>query len=193
VIRRLALAALGLVSWPGAALAHDAFGDLGPFYQAFLHPLADPAQGLLVAAAAVALAVQPITSLRLAFVALVVGAVAMLTTRSVLPVADPSLLAVATLTLLTAVIGVLSLRPAPAVTAGIAAILGAVAALPLDGARGGVPGVLTVAGGTAGIAFGTLFLWGAIDLAARRISPLAPRVAGAWLAAIGVMVAALPA
>ena len=29
---------------PHVALAHDAFGDLGPFYGALLHPLADPAQ-----------------------------------------------------------------------------------------------------------------------------------------------------
>jgi hypothetical protein len=178
---------------PGAALAHDAFGDLGPFYQAFLHPLVDPAQGLLVAAAAVALAIQPVASLRVAFAALALGAASMLVGRTVVDVADPGLLEIAVLTVLAAAVAVLALRPGPAVSGLLAALLGAVAALSIDRAGSGLTAVLSVAGGTAGIAFGTLFLWGAIDLAARRISPLAPRVAGAWLAAIGVMVAALPA
>jgi hydrogenase/urease accessory protein HupE len=33
---------------PSPALAHDAFGDLGPFYASFLHPLADPLQAVLL-------------------------------------------------------------------------------------------------------------------------------------------------
>ena len=38
----------------------------------------------------------------------------------------------------------------------------------------------------------TLFLWGAAEWADRRLSPLASRVAAAWVAAIALMAAVLP-
>ena len=41
---------------PAPALAHDAFGDLGPFYASLLHPLADPLQAALVIGTAAFLA-----------------------------------------------------------------------------------------------------------------------------------------
>ena len=64
---------------PDVALAHDAFGDLGPFYGALLHPLADPAQGLILAGIAVVLARQPLATVRLAWLALALsGAVTVL-------------------------------------------------------------------------------------------------------------------
>jgi urease accessory protein len=187
------LVALIVAAMPQAAAAHDAFGDLGPFYQAFLHPLADPSQALLVTAAAVLLSVQPIASVRLAFVALAVGAGLVLVARMVLPVPEPGPALVALMVTGAAAFGVLSLKPGPAVTSVLAMALGGAAALQVDPPAGGiVTATLILAGGLAGVSFASLFLWGAIDLAARRISPLAPRVAGAWLAAIGIMMAALP-
>ena len=54
-MRRLFLA-LGLSLAAGPARAHDAFGDLGPFYASLLHPLADPMQAALVIGTAAFLA-----------------------------------------------------------------------------------------------------------------------------------------
>ena len=71
--------AIGALLAPGPAAAHDAFGDLGPFYVNLLHPLADPAQGLLIAAVAVLLARQPLATVRPAYAALALaGAAAVL-------------------------------------------------------------------------------------------------------------------
>jgi hypothetical protein len=192
VIRRRAGAALALALWPQAAAAHEAFGDLGPFYQALLHPLADPAQGLLVAAAAVLLGSQPIGSVRVGLAALVAAAAIGLLAKAFLPLPEPGPRAVALLVICVALVGVFTLRLGPLATGLVAAVLGAVAALPLGALPGGLPGVLTLAGGAAGITFGALFLWSGIDFVASLLSPLAPRVAAAWLAAIGVMVAAQP-
>ena len=192
--QRGTLAALILAVLPQRAVAHDAFGDLGPFYQTFLHPLADPMQALLVVAAAVVLAVQPIASVRVAFPALAIGAGLALVARMVLPVPEPGPALVALMVIGAAAVGVLCLRPGPVATGLLAMALGSAAALPIDLAKGGaLAATLTLAGGAAGVGFATLFFWGALDLASRRISPLAPRVAGAWLAAIGMMMAALPA
>jgi hypothetical protein len=47
-------------------------------------------------------------------------------------------------------------------------------------------------GGAAGIALLALPVWGGVDLAIRRLGPIAGAVAGAWLTAIGIMSAALP-
>jgi hypothetical protein len=47
-------------------------------------------------------------------------------------------------------------------------------------------------GGAAGIALLALIVWGGVDLATRRISPVSGLVAGAWITAIGIMGAALP-
>jgi hypothetical protein len=47
-------------------------------------------------------------------------------------------------------------------------------------------------GGTAGIAAVLLFAWGLVEEARRRLGPIAPKVAAAWVAAAGLMAAGLP-
>lgn len=190
-MRRFALAA-SLALAPGAASAHDAFGDLGPFYASLLHPLVDPAQGLLVAAAAVLLARQPLASVRPAFAALALcGALAVALHAVTAPPAAPGLRATG---IAVAILGALALSglrlgPAAAVLAAAAAV---VAGLSVDLPPGFRAGALAALGGSAGIALLALFVWGGVDLAARRVHPAASAVAASWVAAIGIMVCALP-
>jgi hypothetical protein len=177
---------------PSRALAHNAFGDIGPFYQALLHPLADPSQGLLLAAAAVLLARQPLTILRPAYAALVAGAVAAATLAAVVDLPAPPARAptLATLALaLAALAPVRTWRIAAGAPTAAAAAAGALAAL-VPGAGAGLPAVI---GTAAGVAFVPLLLWVAVDWADRRVSPLASRVLSAWIAAVALMVTALPA
>jgi urease accessory protein len=178
---------------PGAASAHDAFGDLGPFYASLLHPLADPAQGLLIAAVAVLLARQPLATVRPAYAALALcGALAMalpLVAAPAPPGPRATGLAVAALGLA----AVLGLRLPAAVAAGLAAAVALAAGLAVDLPPGGRAAGLAAAGGAAGIALGALLVWGGVDYASRRLGRVAGQVAGAWIAAIGVMSAALPA
>ena len=61
----IALGAFCLGATPG--LAHDAFGDLGPFYASLLHPLADPLQAALIVGTAAFLAGRPLGLTRLAW------------------------------------------------------------------------------------------------------------------------------
>jgi hypothetical protein len=189
---RRAATALLLVT-PGPAAAHEAFGDLGPLFQALLHPLADPAQGLLLVAAAVFLARQPLATVRPAFAALVAGGLGVLATGLVVTLPDPGLRFM-TLAALGLALVALPVRRAPVPAAvALAFAVGGLAALPFDAAPDGRSAVLGLLGGAAGIALGTLFLWGAADWADRRLSPLVSTVAAAWVAAIALMAAALPA
>ncbi|MCZ0962355.1 hypothetical protein [Paracoccus benzoatiresistens] len=61
---------------PEAVRAHDALGDLGPFYANVLHLLADPAQGHVIAALAVFLARQPLAAAQAGFAALAASVLA---------------------------------------------------------------------------------------------------------------------
>jgi hypothetical protein len=193
-VRRRAIPALGLggLLAPGPAAAHDAFGDLGPFYANLLHPLADPSQGLLIAAVAVLLARQPIETVRPAYAALALaGAVAVLLAAFV-ALEPPGLrtTGIAAFALgVAAMIGA-SLRPMPAalVAAGVAAAAGLAVDLPAEPRAAG----LAAAGAMLGIAFAALLVWGLVDEARRRLGPVATAIAGSWVAAVGIMVAALP-
>jgi hypothetical protein len=69
-------ATLLLAAVPLPLAAHEAFGNLGPFYQVCLHPFADPAKGLVLAAVSVCLARQPVLTVRVAYLALVGAGVA---------------------------------------------------------------------------------------------------------------------
>jgi urease accessory protein len=178
---------------PGSAAAHAAFGDLGPFYQGLLHPFADPAQGLLLAACAAALARQPLDTVRPAYAALVIAGFVTLIAGLILPLPVPGLRAIALLALVVAIAALSPVRPPPLIVAAIALPAGFAAALPLDLGTGSRTLMLGLAGGAAGIALVTLFLWGAADWASRRISPVAGLVIPAWIAAICLMTAALPA
>lgn len=59
---------------PSSALAHDAFGNLGPFYASFLHPLADPLQAALLVGTAAFLVGRPIEVARVALPVFVAAA-----------------------------------------------------------------------------------------------------------------------
>jgi len=190
---RRAFLTMALAGVPAPALAHDAFGDLGPFYAALLHPLADPAQGLLLVAAAVCLARQPIDVVRPAYAALAAGGLAGLAIGLMVALPVPGLRVMTVLALALALAAIIRPRAGGLVAATVAAGVGGLAALPLDSGADGRVAALTTLGGAAGIALATLLAWGLADLADRRLSPLASLVAAAWVAAIALMAAVLPA
>lgn len=178
---------------PGAGSAHDAFGDLGPFYASLLHPLADPAQGLLIAAVSVLLARQPLATVRPAYAALVAcGTLA----AALHLVASPAPVGLRATSLAVAVLGLVAVsgwRLPMVLAAVLAAAVAVTAGLAVELPPGGRAAALAAAGGAAGIAILALLVWGGVDFASRRLGPIAGAVAGAWIAAIGVMSAALPA
>ncbi len=189
-MKRLALI---LIALPAPVSAHAAFGDLGPFYQGFLHPAADPAQGLLVAAGAIALARQPISTVRKAFPALVGAAFFTLLIGNWFAPPQPGVTVVALSALFISLWAIVPLRTPVMIVSGLAILLGALAAVPLLGSdRAGRELVLMLFGGTLGIAIFTLFLWGAAEWADRRIVKVASAVVAAWIAAISLMTATLP-
>lgn len=189
---RRSAGALLLAGWPTSAAAHDAFGDPGPFFRALVHPLADPAQAIVLVAAALLLARQPIATVRPAFAALLVGVVAVLAAGVVTDLPVPPARILAAIALAVAGVALAGRRvPGPAVV-GLALSVGTAAALPLDNEPDGASALAALAGGAAGIALATLFVWGGADWADRRVSPLASAVAAAWLAAIALMAIALP-
>jgi urease accessory protein len=192
-VRTPVLTLLALFASAAPAAAHDAFGDLGPFYQAALHPLADPAQGLFLVAAALLLARQPLGTVRLVYPALIAAGFATIALGAILTLPDPGLRAMALAALALAAAAILNLRPSPAAAIVAAVTFGALAALPLDSGSDGRAAFLGLVGGAVGIAIATLWVWGAGEWADRRISPMATTVAAAWVAAIALMAAVLPA
>jgi hypothetical protein len=188
-MRRLFLA-LGLSLAAGPARAHDAFGDLGPFYASLLHPLADPMQAALVIGTAAFLAGRALGTVRLAlpvFAATAALAHLLLSWRlGVLP--PPLLVAVAAV----AVGGAATLPdrwtrdPAGLV---LVAATGVLVGLAPDRppAQGALQPIL---GTVLGVAILATIAWAALDAAARRLSPLAPAVAGSWVAAVGLLAGA---
>ncbi len=52
--------------------------------------------------------------------------------------------------------------------------------------------MLVTLGGAVGLAAASLRLWSLFDAPRRRLGDIACRVAGSWIAAIGIMTAALP-
>lgn len=185
--RRLICAA---VIAPTPAAAHDAFGDLGPFYASFLHPLADPMQAALVLGTAAFLAGRPVDVARIAL-PVFMGAAALAPLlpglgRAIVP--SPLLMAVALVA-----IGFAALLPGrwtprwitvpPVVVTGT---LAGLAPGPLP------PGAMLqpLVGGALGIAVMTILAWAALDALARRVSSLAPAVAGSWVVALGLLAGA---
>ena len=181
---------LFLAAAPGPALAHDAFGDLGPFYASLLHPLADPMQAALVIGTAAFLAGR-----------------ALGTVRVVLPVFAAA--AALSHLVLSWHLGVL---PAPLLVAAAAVAVGGAATLPdrwtpvpaallLVAATGALAGLAPdrppaesalqpILGTVLGTALLATLAWAGLDAAARRVSPLAPAVAGSWVAAVGLLAGA---
>jgi hypothetical protein len=185
-------AAAALASGTGPAAAHDAFGDLGPFHASFLHPLADPGQGLLIVAAAVLLARQPLATVQLGWPMLAAGGAAGIAGGTLGGLAPLPLHAWA---VLVAVTGVAAL-PGPRLPALpvllIAAACGFAAGLALSLAPDSGALLAGAGGGILGIALGGLLVWGFVDLLVRRVGPVAGAVAGSWVAALGLLAAALP-
>ena len=177
---------------PGVASAHDAFGDLGPFYATLLHPLADPGQGLILAAAGVLLARQPLATVRPAYVALALAGAVTVLLGAVGAHGGPPGLALTSLAAaglgLAALTGVeLGRWPSAALAAAAAVAAGLAIDLPPGLRSAG----LAMLGGALGIALAGLLVWGLVDLLQRRIGRVAGAVAGSWIAAVGVMAAAL--
>jgi hypothetical protein len=190
---RHAVLALVCVLLPGAASAHDAFGDLGPFYASLLHPLADPAQGLLIAAVAVLLARQPLTTVRPAYAALAACGALAVALHFVASPAPPGPRATGFAVAALGLVAVFGWRLPAVVAAVLAAAVAVTAGLAVELPAAGRAAALAAAGGAAGVALFALLIWGGVDYASRRLGPVAGAVAGAWIAAIGVMSAALPA
>lgn len=192
-MRRVLAATLALALAPGAAMTHDAFGDMGPFYANLLHPLADPAQGLVLAGSAAFLARQPLDTVRPAYAALALGGAAaavaaMLGATSGLSTRTAALLAC----LLGA--GAMAWFAAPRwLAVALAGAAGLAAGLTLTAGAGLRDAALGLAGGALGVALAPLLVWGLVDLAVRKVGPVAAAVAGSWVAAVGIMTAALGA
>jgi hypothetical protein len=189
-MRRTLIPAGGLFALlPGAASAHAAFGNLGPFYAGLLHPLADPAQGLILAGVGVLLARQPLATVRPAYVALVLaGGLTVLlgTAVGVRPGLAPTALAATGLGL--AALSGVALGRWPVVALAAAAVVWA--GLAIDLPSGFRAGALSALGGSLGIALAGLLVWGLVDELQRRLGRIAGAVAGSWVAAVGVMTAA---
>ena len=178
--------------FPGAAQAHAAFGDIGPFYQSLLHPLADPAQGLILAGLAVLLVRQTKEKVQRAFLVLLIAVVAATLLR--LAVSTPEF-ALRWVGIAVASLGLLAISgwsmPLPLLLV-ITACVGVSAAIAPDFPPDPGAAVLAVGGSVGGVLLLVLAIWGGLDSLQLRLGRVAPTVAGSWIAAIGVMAAALP-
>ncbi len=185
-------AALAASILPSAARAHEAFGELGPFYGGLLHPLADPAQGLILVALGVVMARQPRSSVRVAYAAVLVCLVMAVALHPILSVPDPAVPLVGVLVAALGFLAMTGLEFPVVATAAIAGLLAALAGSAGDILDGPRAMALAACGSVLGAALIVLFVWSALDLLQSRLGRIAGAVAGSWLAAIGVMAAALP-
>ena len=188
-MKRLGIA-LVAAALPVPGAAHDAFGDLGPFYASFLHPLADPLQAALVVGTAAFLAGRPVETVR---VALPVFLVATLLAQLLAGVREDIAAAPLLVAFGLVAIGAVALLPkhwSPLwMVIAVVAITGvfvglAPGPLPPEGA------LQPLAGGALGIAVSTTLAWAAIDTLSRRVSQVAPALAGSWVAAVGLLAGA---
>jgi hypothetical protein len=183
-------AALLALVLPGSARAHAAFGDLGPLFGTALHPLADPAQGLLLVATGILLARQPRPVTRIGFGVLAGVATVTLLLALVTGLAVPSARIVVTTALALAALALTGRAVPAAVMAALSALSGGLLALSIGPPQGSA--LLAFVGGAGGIALLTLLVWGIVDLAQDRLGRVAGAVVAAWVVAIGLMVLALP-
>lgn len=189
--RHIAAGVAALLS-PGVAQAHDAFGDLGPFYGGLLHPLVDPAQGLILIALAVLLARQPRGSVRIAYVAIVVcvSLAAFAHMFSLGPV--PGIRIVGLIVAALGILALAGLRLPVAIMGIVAGFLAAFAGFAGDVPEDARAVVLSACGTALGVSLLVLLIWAALDLLQARLGRVAGAVAGSWVAAIGIMATALP-
>lgn len=187
----IALAVLAGLA-PAPALAHDAFGDLGPFYASLLHPLADPPQAALVLGTAAFLAGRPLTAVRPALPLFAAAAALSALALAMRPDLAPAPLWAAVAALGAGLAATLPARWTPG-WAGLALVTatGALTGLAPDAPAGHAP-EQALLGTVFGIAMLGTLLWFGLETAGRRLTPLVPRVAGSWVAAVGILVAAVP-
>lgn len=191
-MRRLGPALL-LLAVPAPARAHDAFGDLGAFYASALHPLADPMQAALIVGTAAFLAGRALGTVRRALpLFLVAAALSHILLGWRLGVVPTPLLPAAA----AVAIGIAAAlpdrwTPATAVLLLVAAAGGLVGLAPdLPPEEGALPPLL----GTAlGLAVLTTLAWAGLDALSRRVSWVAPAIAGSWVAALGLLVGSFAA
>jgi hypothetical protein len=179
-----------LLMLPTTAVAHDAFGDLGPFYGSMLHPLADPLQAAVLMGTAAFLAGRPLSVVRgaIPIFILCAGAAAIVLFAGKIET-PPSLLtgAVALMAGLAATLPQ-TLTPQAAVYALVATtgvLTGLAPGAPDEGLA-----LQPLLGTFFGVAALMLLAWSTLEAAARRFTPLVPRVVGSWVAAVGILVVA---
>lgn len=190
-MRLAAAVGAALVVLPSAATAHDAFGDIGPFYNGLLHPLVDPAQALSLTGLAVLMAIHPIGIVRIAvgvFITFAVGTLVASQLTALVP--QPVLLQTTALaTGLTATAGPRIPAIVPIALASVTAVL---SIGNTDQPTSGLREILLFNIGTlVGHVFFLLLLWELLEQLVRRLGPLACRVAGSWVAAIAILTLAL--
>lgn len=180
-----------LCALPAPAAAHDAFGDLGPFYASFLHPAADPLQAALILGAAAYLAGRPLAAVRFALpvflLAAAAGHVALYWSAGV--AAAPLAGAVAAI-----VVGLAAILPDRWTPRGTGLILmaatGAIVGIAPGRPPQGLEALQPILGTVLGIGVFVTILWISLESLARRVSPVVPAIAGSWVAAVGLLAAA---
>jgi hypothetical protein len=157
-----------------------------------LHPLADPAQAVMLAGFAAVVALQPLETVRPGWALhAAAGAVTVAVVSIVALPAAPMLVVGLAATGLGVAALVGRRLPRPAVVGlGIAAAV--IAALAADRPAGPREALLVPLGGALGLVATSLLLWSLFDALRRRLGDIACKVAGSWVAAIGIMTAALP-
>lgn len=189
-MRRFLLCCL-LVLMPTQAFAHDAFGDLGPFYSSFLHPLADPLQGALIIGTAAFLASRTLDAARIGLPAFLFSSAAsyILFGWFLGLAASPVLLAS-----LAVIAGLSSALPEHWVPAWMGVLIVSATGAGVGLAPGAPPTgsapYQAFLGTLIGIAVLATLVWAGLDSGAKRISWIVPLIAGSWVAAVGILVAA---
>jgi hypothetical protein len=176
---------------PAPALAHDAFGDLGPFYASLLHPAADPIQAALIVGTAAFLAGRSLAAVRVALpVFIFSAAVGHILLGWLLGLAASAFLSAA-VALAAGTAAALPKHWMP-LWAGLLLVTasGTLVGLAPDRPQPGAGAFQPILGSLLGIVVFTTFGWMALEASARRISWVAPAVAGSWVAAIGILIAA---
>jgi urease accessory protein len=141
----------------------------------------------------VLLARQPLATVRPAYAALAACGALAAALHFVASPAPPGPRATGFAVAALGLVGVFGWRLPAVVAAVLAAAVAVTAGLAVDLPSCGRAAALAATGGAAGVALFALLVWGGIDYASRRLGPVAGAVAGAWIAAIGVMSAVLPA
>ena len=173
---------------PAPALAHDAFGDLGPFYASMLHPIADPFQGLLIVGTGAFLARRPVKTIRAILpVFILAAALAHVLLGWLFGLTVTPLLLVG-FVLATGCAAVLPVSHVPNwACVALVAATGALVGLAPDRPPQGVAALQLMLGTLLGISAAIILIWMALDVASRRLFWIAPAIAGSWVAAIGML------